>query len=653
MASLSDTKDVDVSRSSSRAIGASATLALGTLLVGFALTVNFPTAALGFQSDEATYYMLGHSLARDFDFAYERKDLARVWEEFPTGPEGVFLKRGQHVQVGLSGGFPFVQWHSTPELRNDRLYYGKAYIYPLLAAPFVRVFGTNGFLVLHALLLTLTFAAAYAFLSARSGAWPALMYTAAFFIGSVAPVYFVWISPELFNLSLACYAFFLWSYKEVAPAAENRSGRLARMLRSPVSDHAAAVLVGILTFSRPPYLMMVLPIVLVLAWRRQWRRAFLVGVVCACVAGALFAGNVAITGEVNYQGGDRKTFYGGTGFPFLTPTSTFDTVGLGHVTDRVLTDIVFTPDTLAYVLRHNMWYFIVGRHTGLIPYFFPGMLSVALFLTAPRRRAVWQWPVLGVLAAAMLAFLLWVPYTYSGGGGPIGNRYFLAFYPLFLFLTPPLGSVLPGLTAMAVGGLFTAQLVFNPFYTSFYPAEHPKTGLFRWLPVELSLLNDLPVNVTPSRARQPLAGDPPMTAYFLDNNAYAREGDWFWVRGESRAELILRGAVRPRAADGEIESLEIVKLDVEVRSGDVPNRVTLDTGRSREVFEMGPRETRMATLDMPAGFPYRALPEQPTSYVYDVAITSASGFTPMFTEGSRDNRYLGAFVRLVPVYRVR
>ena len=38
--------------------------------------------------------MLGHSLARDFDFQYERKDLIRVWEEF-SGPEGIFLKTRQ------------------------------------------------------------------------------------------------------------------------------------------------------------------------------------------------------------------------------------------------------------------------------------------------------------------------------------------------------------------------------------------------------------------------------------------------------------------------------------------------------------------------------------------------------------------------------
>jgi hypothetical protein len=392
---------------------------------------------------------------------------------------------------------------------------------------------------------------------------------------------------------------------------------------------------------------MILPVL-----RRQWRHSIAVGLVCACVTSALFLGNVAITGELNYQGGDRRTFYGGTGFAFLTPASTFEAVGIGNRTDRLLVDVVFTRDAFAYVLRHNLIYFVLGRHTGLVPYFFPGVLSALLFLGARRRRLVWQWLVFGTLAVAALALLLWLPFTYSGGGGQVGNRYFLAFYPMFLFLTPPLGSALPALSALAVGGLFTARLVFNPFYTSFYLAEHAKTGPVRWLPVELSLLNDLPVNITHSRARQPLSGDPPMTAYFLDNNAYGREGEWFWVKGESRADVILRAGVRTRP-DGKVESLEIAQLQVEVRSGDVPNRVTFNTGQVREVYEMGPREIRTVTLATPPGFPYRAAPEQPTSYVYLVSIASASGFTPMFTEASRDNRYLGAFVRLVPVYRTR
>ena len=124
-----------------------------------------------------------------------------------------------------------------------------------------------------------------------------------------------------------------------------------------------------------------------------------------------------------------------------------------------------------------------------------------------------------------------MPYTYSGGGGPIGNRYFMGLYPLLLFVTPPLRSALPAIAGLAIGGLFTAKLVLNPFYTSYRPAEHVKHGPLRWLPIEKSLLNDLPINVTPERVRIQLAGEPRISAYFLDDNAFPPEGEWFWVKG--------------------------------------------------------------------------------------------------------------------------
>ena len=143
-----------------------------------------------------------------------------------------------------------------------------------------------------------------------------------------------------------------------------------------------------------------------------------------------------------------------------------------------------------------------------------------------------------------MVLLLWIPYTYSGGGGPIGNRYFMGLYPLLLFVTPPLRSALPAIAGLAIGGLFTAKLVLNPFYTSHRPAEHVKHGPLRWLPIEKSLLNDLPINVTPERVRIQLAGEPRISAYFLDDNAYPPEGEWFWVKGGSRADLLLRAPVR-------------------------------------------------------------------------------------------------------------
>jgi hypothetical protein len=65
--------------------GALATAIVGVVLGALALSIDFPRAAHGFKGDEATYYTMAHSLARDGDFAFTREDLIRVWYEFPAG----------------------------------------------------------------------------------------------------------------------------------------------------------------------------------------------------------------------------------------------------------------------------------------------------------------------------------------------------------------------------------------------------------------------------------------------------------------------------------------------------------------------------------------------------------------------------------------
>jgi hypothetical protein len=646
-------------------LGQVSTAAVGVVLLAWALTVDFARSVPGFFGDAATYYSLGHSLAKDLDFEFRRDDLVRVWQEFPSGPEGIFLKRGRDVQgLQLSGGPPFFEITSGPDPDPNRLYYAKGFIYPLFAAPFVRLFGTNGFLVLHALLMTMCFACAYGFLVARSAPIPSLLFATAFLLLSVAPVYMVWLTPDFFNLAVVFIAYFFWCYKEAL--ADSTTACLGKWravwLQGPRSDVVAAVLLGLATFSKPTHVFLIAPPLLLLAWRRRWTRGLLVAAIFAAVTTGLFAWNVAITGEWNYQGGeDRGTFYSMDpdgagprigGFPFQTPTHSFDTTGIVRETNRVPVEVLATTDALVHVFPRNVGYFFFGRHTGFVPYFFPGAVAIALFLLGTRQRPLWQWLTLAAGLGSALVLILYMPYSYSGGGGPIGNRYFLGVYPVFLFVTPALARVTAPLLAIAGSAIFTAQLVTNPFTVSFRPAEHVKSGPYRWLPAEMTLLSDLPMNVTPHKVRQPLGGVPPVTAYFLDDNAYAREGDAFWVRGRSRAEFLLRAPVVEEAtATGPLtRSLRIVRLDVHLETGDEPNRVTVDAGTGAQVIDIPARDRRTVSVTMPHGVPYHLDPQFPMNYVYAMSITSESGFIPMFWSGGRDARYLGVFVRIVPHY---
>ncbi len=623
-----------------------ASVAVALVLVAIALTIDVPRTVQGYKGDEATYYSLGHSLARDFDFAFERRDLVRVWEEFP-GPEGIWLKRGKVARIGLMGQWPFVRWTKREDPVRTRLYYGKAYIYPLVSAPFVFLFGTNGFLVLHALLLALDLFVAYTFIAGRVRSGPtALAWAGAFLAASVVPVYFVWLTPELFNFSLTLYVLFLWSYKEIADG--RLMARSRTFLQGSGSDYAAAVLVGVLTFSKPTHVILMFPLVALALGRRQWRRATIMVLLWGLLVGGLFLANAAITGELNYQGGDRKTFYSFIGFPFANDRETFENIGPVRGREGVAVgDVLANRHTLT-VFRHNLVYFVVGRFSGLVPYFFPGVVIAVLFLISKGRRG-WQWLVAATIMAAVLVLILLTPFTYSGGGGPVGNRYFLSFYPLFLFLIPAESGLAGAAVALFVGALFTAKILINPFYASFNPGEHPKSGALRWLPAELTLLNDLPMAAKPDRAKRLLGGTPPVLAYFPDDNAFNPEGDAFWVKGKSRAEVILRAPVADAGGDRFVTKA-IARLGIEIENGGKPDRVTISTGRESRTLDMKPAEKGRLTLAVEDGVPYRR-DEQPTSYVYTISITTTSGFVPFLeAPGSSDSRFLGARIRLVPEY---
>ncbi len=640
-----------------RRLGRASTVTLGAVLLAWALTVDFPSVTGGFYGDGSTYYSLTYSLAKDFDFEYRHEDLVRVWHEFPSGPEGIFLKRGRDVQgLSLSGGVPFFQVDGPADWDTGRLYYAKSFIFPLFAAPFVWLFGTNGFLVFHALLMTLCYACAYTFLVARSHPIPAMLFAGVFLVASVVPVYMVWLTPDFFNLALVLFGYFFWAYKEVAVDSPTLSphGWTRAWLLGPRSDLVAAVLLGIATFSKPTHIFLIAPLLVLLVVRRQWIRLALAGGCFAAVVGGLFAWNVAITGDWNYQGGDRKTFYGiYGGFPFQNDRATFDSVGEERATDRVPLEVLTSRDAFVHVLRNNLVYFFFGRHHGFVPYFFPGFVAMVLFALAKGQRRLWQWLTLAAGLGSALFLILYMPFTYSGGGGPIGNRYYLAVYPVFLFLTPPLASATAAVIAAGVGALFTANLTFNPFYVSVHPAEHPKEVPYRWLPAEMTLVNDLPVNFTPSKSRQPLGGEPPIMAYFLDDNAYPREKDAFWVRGESRAELMLRAPIVMEQRDGQevARPLLVPRMEVQLETGPVPTRATIRTGAETQVVDVPANDRRSVVVQMPDGVPYRRDPWVPTNYVYMISIESESGFIPMFQGGGRDARFLGVFVRLIPQYQ--
>ncbi|PYR54010.1 MAG: hypothetical protein DMF95_01885, partial [Acidobacteria bacterium] len=132
-------------RAGSAAVVTGAILLIVALVA--AMSVDVVKTGFGIKGDEASYVAMALSLAYDHDLSYERRDLDRFFGLYRAGPGGIFLKRGAQWHVRLRSSPPYIHVSRGPDPRSDRLYFGKALIYPAVAAPFVRLFGLNGLLV--------------------------------------------------------------------------------------------------------------------------------------------------------------------------------------------------------------------------------------------------------------------------------------------------------------------------------------------------------------------------------------------------------------------------------------------------------------------------------------------------------------------------
>jgi hypothetical protein len=609
---------------------AAAGFVLFVIAAAWALTADPIHVAPGIpgeiKGDDAVYVTAALSAAFDGNLSFEQRDLERFEGLYHRGPEGIFLKRGKVLHLRASGAFPFIHLDKTPDPHTDRLYFGKALIYPIVAAPFVRAFGLNGLLLLNVVLLAIAACCGYRFLSARSLSLDAVLFTTAFFGATALPVYLVFWMPEMLNLTLVTVAYFLWTYREVSPT---------KRLAGAWPPLAAAALLGLATYSKPfPNGLMVAPLVLTAWWRREWTRGIVLGAVAVAVAALGFAFNAAVTGEFNYQGGDRQAFYGS--FPFDGSGDVWNRQAGQVVTEGDVQLEVLTSSELPARFARNVYYFLVGRHFGFIPYFFPGVVAIAAWLFSSARRDRWRLVTFVTFLFSIVAMLLVWPFTWSGGGGPTGNRYLLGVYPVLLFLMPPGNIAWAGVLSWVGGALFTAKILLNPFAAAKYPYLTTERGAARRLPVELSMLTDLPIMLAgPTRARIPYGHDPTMLLYFLDQNAFPPEPTGMWVAGGRRADIVVH------------TNDQLDHLAVEAESP-IATVLTVSMGAERVVVPLTPG--KVATFNVPArGVLYERYVR---SYAHLLSASSSEGFVPVIrdpTAAARDYRNLGVLMRFAAV----
>lgn len=532
--------------SAPRAVALIAALVLSALTASI---VDVARAGGGIKGDEATYIALAASVGYDRDLTYTAADYARFRAWYGGGPEGIFLKRGA----------------------DGALYFGKAYLYGLLAAPFARASGPNGLLAFNAVCLALVVVAGYIWLRPGSRPVGALTFSLAFVMASVAPLYAFWLTSDALNFALVFVAFAL---VVSPPAMPGRSSRL---------QIAGAICLGAAIFSKPLNLPLAVPLALAVGSGINRRAAASLSVMGAVVV-AFFAINLAVTGELNYQGGERKTFYGQ--FPYDEAGHSFDTTGIGMTTNTVETPV--GEEGRLAPLAENVWYFIAGRHFGLIPFGWPWLVALGLWVIAERNRTLWQWALVGAIAIAALVTIVWMPYTWSGGGGPVGNRYSLSLGAATFFLVPRLRSIVPAAVA-AVGLVFVAPSLAEPFTIARQPWLATRSPAFRWLPLELTGASDFPVILDQRRGRIPQGRRPTLFVALLDDAGGTGQGGWMSVSPHASAALLVRSPERLQNVTVGIKSPRACE-------------VTLSSGRASTVIALGDEDRKDSAIAPPQTF---------------------------------------------------
>ena len=577
--------------------------------LGFSLFINLPALQGNFLfADEAIYYSMTQSIAQDGDIEYTKKDLVRYYKAFDSGPLGIFLKKG----------------------KDNKIFYAKSYAYPLFAAPFVKIFGSNGFLVLHSILLLLILLMGHTYFSIANKPFLSLLFVLTFLFASVAGVYYIWISPDFFNLFLVFSILFLWLFKhkyKERNTTEERKSKFHIFLLSDWSDYLAAFLAGIAVFSKPPNIVLLGPLVLHYLIKKKYLKSMLIILFFLLSSTVFFGTNNLVTGDWNYQGGERKTFYGEGGYPLEKEHKTFDYFKGGEMTSDGYTGEHLYPVKFIF---YNLFYYFGGRFTGIIWYFFPAFLFLILFFK--RKRRFYQWFILGALAGEILIYIVLMPDNYAGGGGALANRYFLNIYPLFLFLPNIKKSPKEIGLSWIMASLFISQILISPFFHSHYPATHAKKFPFKMLPAEMTLVNNYPTNTNPYAFRQEVGIQPNIGwLHFLDDNFHRRlEPNGFWTRGPHTAEIILK------------TYYPVKKIVFHLMNNPrMRNEITVQVGSKKKKITLGTKQRGTLTFTPVKAFNIKHL------YLFRIKIKASKGSIPYYEfEMGKEKRFLGVFFEI-------
>ena len=522
-------------------------LALAALLVVFPATVAKPGQPMNLKSDEPAYYLMALSLAKDCDLRCDVGDIRRLAVEFPNDiVNNLILMSGDG-------------WRTV--------YFGKPWLVSLVAAPATAVFGSDGFVATNMALLLLAVWLGALYLRRWNPEWLALLYSAGFFLLSNAFAYVFWMHSEVLCVAAVTASLYLGLTEAPAGPARTRLGRLVDRFWNAASRPAFSGAALVVAAYNKPQLAVLGLAPLAAAWSRgRWRAgaSWLAG---AAVTGTLVCGlSLAMTPTASaYLGVERQgvrveSFDRMPELPAPAPPDPL-------AGPRNAWNWIFRPPDIDSRLPRNLVYFFVGRHTGLFLYSPFALLSLGLFLAFNRRSAV-RWLLVAGLAGVALFALLWIPFNWHGGGGFVGNRYFVNALPGFLFLVTRIAPPWLPVAGYALAGLFVGPIVFSP-YGAIVPSPtlqaHTRNAPFRYFPFETTIKGQIP------GYRGYVGGGG--SFFWGRSDLFRPVGDALWIAGGQTVELSLH-TLEP-----------LVRPVFQVETVTAPNRVrvALD-GSSQEPY---------------------------------------------------------------------
>ncbi len=566
-------------------------LLLGSLaLVLFPLGINKPGMPTTLKADEPAYFMMALSLARDFDLRVEPHDIRRLTDEFPFLPvNNIILMSGDGWQT---------------------VYFGKPYIYPLIGAPAAALFGANGLVALNMAMVAAMILMGFVYLRRFNDDLLAAGFVVGFFILSSAFAYTQWLHPEIFNMfsGFLCLFFVFHRFENTEDGATGWRALLAKCSREPMMPiwSGAALTLGF--YNKPMMLALALPAVWVF-WRRGglkraavWIASFTAMLVAICLLSFLLTGAASAYLGVHRTGVELESQNEMPELPVDVEVVVGGKIGRSSNSFEWLARL---PEWNSALLRENAYYFLVGRHAGLVPYMPFSLIALVLFVLY-ERRSLARWLLLAGLTAMAFYFLIFIWFNWHGGGGFIGNRYFVIAYPAFLFLVTRLRPAWLTFVGYAAGALFLGAILATPFGSPVRKPTlqaHVRGPAFRLLPIELSLRSRIP-------------------GYWGDEQS----GTWFWGRKDvfdpHGTEFMVHGATTVEVWMMVTEPLQDAVF--QVRNTAPSNRVKLSLGGDSEVLHFGAEGWQRVVLRPRRPYSMRRERKGFDNYTYRLLITTST-----------------------------